>query len=70
MIRMFIVSVLVPAIILICSLVYVAFYTSGYSLFQKIVIVIVALIVVGVAEALLWMVWVGKKGMMYWPQPK
>jgi hypothetical protein len=70
MMWMSVVSVLIPAIFLVCSLVYVAFYADGYSLFQKIVIVVVALIVVGAAEALLWMVWAGRKGLLCWPQSK
>ena len=64
MVRMTIVSVLIPSILLIVALVWVAFYSTGYSLFQKIVIAVIALIVIGAAEAVLWMVWTGKKGMM------
>lgn len=67
---MSVVAILIPAILLIGTLIYVAFYSNGYSLFQKIVIVIIALIVIGVAEAVLWMVWAGRKGLMAWPQPK
>jgi len=70
MVWMSVVAMLIPAVLLIGSLIYVAFYATGYSLFQKIVIVIVALIAVGVAEALLWMVWAGRKGLMRWPQSK
>jgi hypothetical protein len=64
MVRMTVVSVLMPSILLIVALVWVAFYSMGYSLFQKIVIAVIALIVIGAAEAILWMVWAGKKGMM------
>lgn len=67
---MMVASVLIPAILLVGSLVWVAFYASGYSLFQKVVIVIIAMIVICVAESLLWMVWAGKKGMGYWMQHK
>ena len=63
-------ALLIPVIILIGSLIYVAFYANGYSLFQKIVLLLVALIVVGAAEGLLWMIWAGRKGLMRWPQPK
>jgi hypothetical protein len=70
MVWMSIVAILIPAILLVAALIYVAFYANGYSLFQKVVIVIVALIVVGVAEALLWMVWAARKGLMRWPQSK
>lgn len=70
MVGMSIIAILIPAIILVLTLIYVAFYANGYTLFQKIVIVIIALVVVGVAEALLWTVWAGRKGLMNWPQPK
>ena len=60
-------SALIPAILLIGALVYVAFYATGYSLFQKVVIVIIALIVMAAAEALLWLAWAGSKGLMDWP---
>lgn len=60
-------SVLLPALVLIGSLIYVAFYSSGYSLFQKIVIVIIALIVICAAESILWMAWASKKGFMQFP---
>lgn len=67
---MSILSVLIPAIVFVASLIYVAFYAIGYTLFQQIVIVVIALVVIGVAEALLWMIWAGGKGLMHWPQPK
>jgi hypothetical protein len=70
MVCMSVLSILIPAVLLIGALVYVAFCATGYSIFQKVVIVIIALIVVGVAEALLWMVWAGKRGLMKWPEPK
>lgn len=70
MVGMTIASVLIPAILIIISLIYVAFYANGYSLFQKIVIIIIALIVVGAAEALLWMAWAGRRGLIHWQQPK
>ena len=64
---MIVLSVLIPAILLIGSLIYVAFYASGYSLFQKIIIVIIALIVICVAESLVWMIWASKNGFMQFP---
>lgn len=67
---MSVLSVLIPAVILIAALVYVAFYAGGYSVFQKIVVVVIAFIAVMVAEALLWMGWAGRKGMMTWQRPK
>ena len=58
---------LIPAILCICVLVYVAFYAAGYTLFQKVAVVIIAMIVIGVAEALFWMLWAAKRGFMQWP---
>ena len=70
MLRVAIVAMLIPAVLLIGSLVYAAFYTKGYTLFQKITVVLVALVLVAVAEAILWMVWAGSRGIMRWPKPK
>ena len=70
MVWMSIIAVLIPAVLLVLTLIYVAFYAIGYTLFQKIVVVIVALIVACVAEAVIWMAWSGKKGLMEWPQSK
>lgn len=70
MILMSIAAMLIPVVLLVGSLIYAAFYANGYTLFQKIVVVMIALILVGVAEALLWMVWSVKKGLMRWPKPK
>ncbi len=70
MIFMTVVAMLIPAVLLIGSLVYTAFYANGYTLFQKIVVVIIALIIVGVAECILWVVWAGRKGLMGWQRHK
>jgi len=67
MLGMIVASILIPAILLIGSLAYVAFYANGFNLFQKAVIVIIALVLVGAAEALLWMVWAAKSGQFQWP---
>lgn len=63
---MSIASILIPAILLIGALTYVAFYSGGYSLFQKIVILVIALIVAVVLECIMWLCWAGKKGFMSW----
>ena len=70
MIWMTVIAILIPSILLIGALVYVAFYAGGFSLFQKLVIALIALIIVCVAESILWMIWAGKKGLMNWPQSK
>ena len=70
MLRVSVVAMLIPAVLLIGSLIHAAFYTNGYTLFQKITIVVVALVFVAVAEALLWIIWAGRKGLMRWSRPK
>lgn len=46
------------------SLIYVAFYTGGFSLFQKIVVVLVALIIAGTIVSIAWVTWAGRRGML------
>lgn len=70
MVWMSVLSMLIPAVLIIGALVYVAFYANGYDIFQKLVIIAIALIVIGVAEGVIWMVWAAGKGMMSWPQQK
>ncbi len=55
------------AAFLIGSLIYVAFYAGGFSLFQKIVVVLVALIAAGTIVAVAWVTWAGRRGMMRGP---
>ena len=52
-----IVTILIVAAFISGSLLYVAFYSSGYSLFQKGVIVLVALIVAAALISILWVLW-------------
>ncbi len=49
---------------LVGSLVYVAFYTGGFTLFQKIVVVLVALIIAVTIVAVAWVSWAGRRGMI------
>lgn len=65
---MAVISVLIPAVVLIASLIYVAFYAGGFSLFQKIVVVVVGFVIIGLLEALVWLVWAGRKGIVLWKQ--
>ena len=46
------------------SLVYVAFYTSGYSPFQKFVVVLVAFIISATIVSIAWVTWAGRRGMI------
>ena len=59
-------SIITLAAFLAGSLIFVGFYTSGYDLFQKIVVVLVAMIVAFAALAILWVTWAGRRGIMGW----
>lgn len=59
-------TILVVTAFLVGSIIYVAFYTSGYSLFQKIAVVLVALILAVAAISVVWVTWAGRRGMMRW----
>ena len=63
-----ILSIVTLAAFLAGSLIFVGFYTSGYDLFQKIVVVLVAMIIAIAALAILWIAyagrWAGRRGMM------
>ncbi len=55
-------TILILTAALVGSLIYVAFYAVNYTVFQKIVVVIVSFIVAMAAVAILWIVWAGRKG--------
>ena len=61
-------SIVTLAAFLAGSLIFVGFYTSDYDLFQKIVVVLVAMIIAIAALAILWITyagrWAGRRGMM------
>ena len=59
-------SIITLAAFLAGSLIFVGFYTSGYDLFQKIVVLLVAIIVAFAALAVLWVTWAGRRGMRGW----
>jgi hypothetical protein len=61
-------TLLIMAVFLIGSLVYVGFYANGYSLFQKIVVFLIALIAAGVIISIMWVVWAGSKGLIREPR--
>ncbi len=48
------------------SLIFVGFYTSGYGLFQKIVVILVAMIIAFAGLAIVWVTWAGRRGIMGW----
>jgi hypothetical protein len=59
-------SIITLAAFLTGSLIFVGFYTSGYDLFQKIVVILVAMIIAFAALAIVWVTWAGRRGMMGW----
>ena len=59
-------SIITLAAFLVGSLIFVGFYTSGYDLFQKIVVLLVAMIIAFAALAVLWVTWAGRRGMRGW----
>ncbi len=58
-------TILVFTAFLVGSLIYVGFYTSGYSLFQRIVVVLVALILAIATVAIMWVSWAGRRGWIH-----
>ncbi len=46
-------------------LVYVAFYTGNFSFFQKLVVLLVALIIYGAARGIIHAVWPGRRRIKY-----
>ena len=70
MVMMVVISILIPTVLLIGSLLYVAFFATAFNLLQKIVVLLVALIVSLVAESLLWVICASKKGLMALKKPK
>jgi uncharacterized membrane protein YdbT with pleckstrin-like domain len=64
-------TILVFTAFLVGSLIYVGFYTNGYSLFQKIVVFLVALILAIATIAIMWVSWAGRKGWIHdrWGPP-
>ena len=57
-------TILAFSAFLIGSLVYVGFYTTGFDLGQKIVVVLVALIIAFAAVAIMWVTFAGRRGWM------
>jgi hypothetical protein len=58
-------TILVFTGFLVGSLIYVGFYTSTYDLFQKIVVVLVALILAIATVAIMWVSWAGRRGWIH-----
>src|SRR2546426_1854253 len=58
------ITVLILAIALVAPLVYVAFYATNYTFFQKVVVVLVSLILAVAPGAGMWVLWGGGRGLM------
>lgn len=59
-------TILAGTAFLVGSLLYVAFPGRSFDTFQKIVIVLVALILAAAAIGIVWVTWAGRRGMMRW----
>jgi hypothetical protein len=57
-------TILAFSAFLIGSLIYVGFYTSGFDLGQKVIVVLVALIIAFAAVAIMWVTFAGRRGWM------
>ena len=64
MVSRIVLTIITLAGFLVGSLIYVAFYTSGFDLYQKTVVVLVALIIAVTIVALVWVTWAGRRGMI------
>lgn len=58
-------TILVFTAFLVGSLIYVGFYAGSYSLFQKIIVVLVAFILAIATVAIMWVSWAGRKGWIH-----
>jgi len=61
-----ILSILIFAGFLVGSLVYVGFFTEGFSTLQKVISILVAMIIAFTILAVVWVTWAGRRGMMGW----
>jgi hypothetical protein len=55
-------SIVIVTGFLVGSLIYVGFYTAGYSLGQRIVVVLVAFIIAIAALSIMWLTWAQRRG--------
>jgi len=57
-------TILALSAFLVGSSIYVGFYTSGFDLTQKVIVVLVALIIAFAAIAIMWVTFAGRRGWM------
>jgi uncharacterized membrane protein YdbT with pleckstrin-like domain len=58
-------TILTLTAFLVGTLVYVGFYTNGYSLFQKIVVFLVGFILAIAVVAIMWVAWARRRGWIH-----
>lgn len=57
-------TILTLTAFLVGTLIFVGFYTDGYTLFQKIVVFLVGFILSIAAVSIIWVAWAGRRGWM------
>jgi hypothetical protein len=60
-----IVTIITISAFLSGSLIYIGFFAGGYSLFQKIIVFLVALILAVTVVSIAWVTWAGRRGMIH-----
>jgi hypothetical protein len=55
-------TILIVTGFLVGSLIYVGFYTAGFSLGQRIIVVLVAFILAIAAISIMWLTWADRRG--------
>lgn len=55
-------TILIVTAFLVGSLVYVGFYTAGYSLGQRVIVVLVAMILAIASISIMWVTWAQRRG--------
>lgn len=55
-------TIVLATVFLVGSLIYVGFYTSGYSLGQRIIVVLVAFVLAIAAISIMWLTWANRRG--------
>ena len=60
-----IVTIITIAAFLSGSLIYIGFYAGGYTLFQKVIVFLVALILAVTVVSIAWVTWAGRRGLIH-----
>jgi len=59
-------TIIIGSAFLIGVLIYLGFYAPQYTIFQDVVVFLVALIIAAAAIAIMWVSWAGRRGWMRW----